>query len=303
MISDLNRLLAAHSRGEDTSEQFAEFMDKHGEFFPENPKDTDDLIDLLARRQDAAERMLRSLSPQQRDELARLMAEAMDDPDLESELSQLRDNLHALRPGLGRGRPVRMNGQEPMGYGDAVGAVADLADLEALERQLAQEHPGRHPRRRRRRRDRAPARAVGRRRPAGAARPRARARAAGLRQPRPRRAVAHPQGAAPAGRDGAAPDLRPARRRPPRRPRRVPRRLARRSAPEPRCPGRSATSGRSRRCRPCATRCSARRSRTRRCTSTSTTSPSPRPSAVRRPPWRCASTCRSRWCRRTAGGR
>ncbi len=142
MISDLNRLLAAHSRGEDTSEQFAEFMDKHGEFFPENPKDTDDLIDLLARRQDAAERMLRSLSPQQRDELARLMAEAMDDADLESELSQLRDNLHALRPGLGRGRPVSMNGQEPMGYGDAVGAVADLADLEALERQLAQEHPG-----------------------------------------------------------------------------------------------------------------------------------------------------------------
>ena len=142
MIADLNRLLAAHSRGEDTTEQFHEFMDKHGEFFPEDPQDTDDLIDLLARRQDAAERMMRSLSSEQRDELARLMAEAMDDADLESELSQLRDNLHALRPGLGRGQPVRMNGEEPMGYGDAVGAVADLADLEALERQLGQEHPG-----------------------------------------------------------------------------------------------------------------------------------------------------------------
>ena len=142
MVADLNQLLAAHGRGEDTSEQFAQFMAKHGEFFPENPRDTDDLIDLLARRQDAAERMLRSLSPGQRDELARLMAEAMDDPDLESELAQLRDNLHGLRPGLGRGQPVEMRGQEPMGYGDAVGAVADLADLEALERQLGQEHPG-----------------------------------------------------------------------------------------------------------------------------------------------------------------
>jgi len=142
MIADLNRLLAAHSRGEDTSEQFREFMAEHGEFFPEDPQDTDDLIDLLARRQDATERMMRSLSSEQRDELARLMAEAMDDPDLEGQLSQLRDNLHALRPGLGRGQPVRMDGQEPIGYGDAVGAVADLADLEALERQLGQEHPG-----------------------------------------------------------------------------------------------------------------------------------------------------------------
>ena len=143
MIADLNQLLAAHARGDDTDQQFREFMDRHGDFFPEDPKDTDDLVDLLARRQDAAERMLRSLSPEQRDELAQLMAEAMDDPDLESELGQLRDNLHALRPGLGQGRPVRMSGGgEPMGYGDAVGAVADLADLEALEAQLGQEHPG-----------------------------------------------------------------------------------------------------------------------------------------------------------------
>ncbi|HLK94535.1 MAG TPA: hypothetical protein VK365_02230 [Nocardioidaceae bacterium] len=142
MLADLNRLLAAHARDEDTGAQFEQFMDRHGEFFPENPRDTDDLIDLLARRQDAAERMLRSLSSAQRDELARLMAEAMDDPDLDSQLAQLRDNLHGLRPGLGRGGPVSMSGEEAMGFGDAVGAVADIADLEALERQLAQDHPG-----------------------------------------------------------------------------------------------------------------------------------------------------------------
>ncbi|MBA2639788.1 MAG: hypothetical protein H0U77_07305 [Nocardioidaceae bacterium] len=142
MIADLNQLLARHARGEDTTEQFSEFMDRHGEFFPEQPRDTDDLIDLLARRQDAAERLLRSLSSQQRDELARLLAEAFDDPDLESELAQLRDTLGSLRPGLGHGEPVRMDGQQQLGYGDAVGALADLADLEALERQLAQEHPG-----------------------------------------------------------------------------------------------------------------------------------------------------------------
>ena len=142
MVADLNQLLAAHTRGSDTTDQFEQFMQRHGEFFPEQPRDTDDLIDLLARRQAAAERMMRSLSPAQRDELQRLLAEAMDDPGLDSQLGQLRDNLQALRPGMGQGPRVRMDGAEPLDYGDAVGAVADLADLEALERQLAQEHPG-----------------------------------------------------------------------------------------------------------------------------------------------------------------
>ena len=38
MLADLNALLAAHARQEDTTDQFADFMAKHGEFFPENPE-------------------------------------------------------------------------------------------------------------------------------------------------------------------------------------------------------------------------------------------------------------------------
>ena len=49
MLEDLNDLLEAHARGEDTPEQFAEFMDKHGELFPENPRNVDELIDTLAQ--------------------------------------------------------------------------------------------------------------------------------------------------------------------------------------------------------------------------------------------------------------
>jgi uncharacterized protein with von Willebrand factor type A (vWA) domain len=37
MLADLNALLAAHARQEDTTDQFAEFMERHGEFFPEQP--------------------------------------------------------------------------------------------------------------------------------------------------------------------------------------------------------------------------------------------------------------------------
>ena len=38
MLDDLNDLLDKHARGEDTQQDFDDFMDKHGEFFPENPQ-------------------------------------------------------------------------------------------------------------------------------------------------------------------------------------------------------------------------------------------------------------------------
>jgi uncharacterized protein with von Willebrand factor type A (vWA) domain len=143
MLGDLNALLADHARGEDTQQQFDEFMDKHGEFFPDNPENVDELIDSLARRQAAAARLMRSLSSQQRAELAELMEQALGDMDLESQLAQLRDNLAALRPGMMAGQqPADFGGGEPLDYSDGVGALADLADLEALDRQLGQDYPG-----------------------------------------------------------------------------------------------------------------------------------------------------------------
>jgi uncharacterized protein with von Willebrand factor type A (vWA) domain len=138
MLADLNALLAAHARGEDTTDRFADFMERHGELFPEQPSTVDELIDSLARRRAAAGRLMASLSPEQRDQLSRLMSEAMSDPDLAFEMAQLADNLRSLRPGMDSERPVDMRpGGQPLGYSDAVGAVAELADLEALERQLS----------------------------------------------------------------------------------------------------------------------------------------------------------------------
>ena len=139
MLADLNSLLASHARGEDTTEQFAEFMRKHGEHFPDNPKNVDELIDQLAQRQAEADRLMRSLTPEQRDELTSLMQQALQDVGLSSEMSQLRDNLQNLRPGMMRGRPgVRASGSEPLGYGEAAGVIGELSDLESLEQQLAQ---------------------------------------------------------------------------------------------------------------------------------------------------------------------
>lgn len=139
MLADLNALLAAHARQEDTTDQFADFMDKHGEFFPEQPETVEELIDALARRQAAAQRMMASLSPEQREQLGQLMSQALGDADLASEMAQLSDNLRSLRPGMDRESPAGMRpGGESLGYSDAVEAVAEVADLEALENQLSQ---------------------------------------------------------------------------------------------------------------------------------------------------------------------
>lgn len=143
MLADLNALLAKHARNEDTTDAFREFMDKHGDFFSEQPENVEELIDALARRQAAAQRMMNSLSPEQREQLGQLMQQAMADADLASEMAQLADNLRALRPGLDRSSPTGMGqGGEPLGYGEAVEAVAELADLEALAQQLSQNGAG-----------------------------------------------------------------------------------------------------------------------------------------------------------------
>ncbi|GAA2470629.1 VWA domain-containing protein [Terrabacter carboxydivorans] len=142
MLADLNQLLAAHARGEDTEDQFRDFMDKHGDLFPEQPENVDELIDALARRQAAADRLMASLTPEQREQLGQLMSDALGDPDLASQMAQLSDNLRALRPGLDRRSPVQQGQGEPMGYGDAVDAVAELADLEQLGEQLGQSYFG-----------------------------------------------------------------------------------------------------------------------------------------------------------------
>ncbi|MEV4663334.1 VWA domain-containing protein [Micromonospora echinofusca] len=141
MMRDLNDLLARHARSEDTTDAFAEFMRRHGEFFPEQPADVDELVDVLARRSAAGERLMRSLSERQREELAGLMRQSLGDR-LAGELSALDANLRALRPDLHRGPGERVRGERPLGYGEAAGALGEIAELDDLLDQLDQEHPG-----------------------------------------------------------------------------------------------------------------------------------------------------------------
>jgi uncharacterized protein with von Willebrand factor type A (vWA) domain len=141
MMRDLNDLLARHGRGEDTTDTFAEFMRRHGEFFPEQPGTVDELIDALARRAAAGQRLLQSLSAQQREELAGLLDSSLG-AGLAGEMSALDANLRALRPDLSWNRRERVRGGQPLGYGAATGALAEIGELDELLDQLGQEHPG-----------------------------------------------------------------------------------------------------------------------------------------------------------------
>ena len=142
MLADLNELLDKHRRGEDTPEDFEDFMAEHGDFFPENPKNVDELIDALAQRAAAAQRMLRSMSAEQREELMRLSAQAFGSPELMAQLDRLDSSLQALRPGEDWSGGEQFTGEEGMGLGDGTGVLQDLAELDQLADQLGQNYGG-----------------------------------------------------------------------------------------------------------------------------------------------------------------
>lgn len=136
MLEDLNELLEHHARGEDTDEEFADFMSRYGDYFPENPNDVDELIDVLAQRSAAAQRMLQSMSEEQRNELMNLSAQAFGSADIQNQLSALDENLRRLRPDEDWDGAEEFTGDDQVGYGEGTSVMAELGELDALSDQL-----------------------------------------------------------------------------------------------------------------------------------------------------------------------
>ncbi|MEV6231607.1 VWA domain-containing protein [Saccharopolyspora shandongensis] len=143
MLDDLSALLAAHARGDaDVQQKFEQFMAQHGEFFPENPRNVDELVDALAARSAAAQRLLNSMSEQQRAELMSLSQQAFGDPRIAQALQRLDQQLQGLRPGEDWAGQARFRGDQPMGLAEATAAMAELGELDRLAEQLGQSYPG-----------------------------------------------------------------------------------------------------------------------------------------------------------------
>ena len=88
-----------------------------------------------------ASRLAASLTPEQRAELAALSQSVLGDLGLQYELDRLGRSLRSRRPTCA-GTRATMDGEQPLGLGDATTALEELADLESLESSLGQRYPG-----------------------------------------------------------------------------------------------------------------------------------------------------------------
>ena len=131
MMADLNQMLEKRERGEDPG--FEEFMAKHGEFFPENPQSLDELLEAMAQRMAAMQRMMNSMTPEQRAQMKELSDQLMEDMDLSFQMSQLAQNLQSLYPQMGWQQGYDFRGQDPLGFSDSMQMMNDLGDMDQLE--------------------------------------------------------------------------------------------------------------------------------------------------------------------------
>lgn len=141
MLRDLNVLLGKHRAGMATDEDFRNYMSKHGQQFPENPRNIDELVELLAQRSAAAQRLLNSMTPEQRAELMQLAAQAFGSEELMNLVGELDANLRGIRPDLDWHGSESFEGEGPMGLGDATRAMRDLGRLDQLADAMSAARP------------------------------------------------------------------------------------------------------------------------------------------------------------------
>ena len=131
MMAALNEMLDKHQRGEDPG--FEQFMAEYGDFFPENPQTLEELLEAIAARMAAMQRMLNSMTPEQRRQMQELSEQLLGDMDLRWQVDQLGENLRSLFPQMGWNQRYDFSGQDPLGFADAMSMMDQLGDLDQLE--------------------------------------------------------------------------------------------------------------------------------------------------------------------------
>ncbi|MBN2622947.1 MAG: hypothetical protein JXA83_06255 [Acidimicrobiales bacterium] len=134
MMAELNRMLDQRARGEEPD--FDGFMERYGDFFPENPQNLDELLEVLARRMAAMQAMLNSMTPEQRAQIGALADQLLEDMDLRWQVDQLGNQLQSMFPDMGWGQGYDFRGQDPMGMAQAASTLEELGDLDRLEQLL-----------------------------------------------------------------------------------------------------------------------------------------------------------------------
>jgi uncharacterized protein with von Willebrand factor type A (vWA) domain len=142
MLADLNGLIEKRERGELTPEDFSAFMARYGDFFPDDPKTLDELLENMARRMAAMSSLLASMSPEQRAELQALAEQVMGDMDLAFEVDRLGSNLASLFPQMPWGEPMSGEGEGTEPLSATVDAMERLHEFEDLDRAMQGDYAG-----------------------------------------------------------------------------------------------------------------------------------------------------------------
>ena len=142
MLAELNGLIELRDRGEDTQPAFEDFMSRHGDLFPDNPRTLDELLEHMAKRMAAMSRFMASLTPEQREELMGLSQQIMQDMDLAFEMDRLGSNLANAFPDMPWGEPVMGEGEGSMPMSAAVDVMERLHDYEDLDRSMQGDYAG-----------------------------------------------------------------------------------------------------------------------------------------------------------------
>ncbi|CAA9258271.1 MAG: FIG019045: long form Mg-chelase associated protein with vWA domain [uncultured Acidimicrobiales bacterium] len=136
MMNGLNQLLEMREAGQNTDSAFQQFMERFGDFFPDNPETLDELLEQMAQQMAAAQAMLNSMTPEQRAQLQGLMNQLMEDMDLRWQMDRLGQNLRSAFPEAGWEKRYNFSGQDPLGMAEGAQLMNELGDIDQLENLL-----------------------------------------------------------------------------------------------------------------------------------------------------------------------
>jgi uncharacterized protein with von Willebrand factor type A (vWA) domain len=131
MMNELNQMLDQRARGEEPD--FEGFMERFGDFFPENPETLDELLEVMAARMAAMQAMMNSMTPEQRAQLQGLAEQLLEDMDLRWQVDQLSGHLRQLFPQMGWDRSYDFSGSDPLQFGEALQMLDQLGNIDQLE--------------------------------------------------------------------------------------------------------------------------------------------------------------------------
>jgi len=132
MLKALNDMLVKQIAGEDP--EFDQFMETYGDMFGPNPPQTlDELLEQMRQQMAAAQSLMNSMTPQQRQALQDMFQGQFGDPELEAEMAKLAKELDFLTPD---GHRYNFSGEESVDFQEAMRVMQEMHEMDDLLEQM-----------------------------------------------------------------------------------------------------------------------------------------------------------------------